>query len=256
MSAPANVAPEETLDEFCVKVKTLLLAIQNYFPECEKTTEALQYIEMIVPSAIEVEEDGSPNAPKGGQQPVFRGNDMLKKYLINEWYTSMLPYLDACNQRDSRALLGADIEALEKFGFREKWSEFDEESKEVMWEYLIEINTLAVWYCEGEKNIKEKDVMDRVTKAADGLVEQHADGRITIDPKKLQDPNAMANIASVLGDVQNIMGNGEDLSGIAQMASSMLGGFGGPPGQADLSQLFGGGGSFEKPSKKNNMKNY
>lgn len=247
-----NVAPEDTLDEFCLRIKTLLLAIQNYFPECKKTEEALEYLEVVLPTAIDVEEDSENGAPP--EPHPFKGNDMLKKFIINEWYQSMLPYLDACNKKDARALLGADIDALDKFGFREKWAEFDEESKEVMWEYLTAINTLAVWYCEGEKNMTEKDVMDRITDAAKGFVEQHDDGKITIDPKKLQDPEAMAQIGALLGDVQSIMGSNGDSSGIAQIASSLLGNMGGPAGNpADvLGAVFGGGQRKGKGKSKMN----
>ena len=114
--------------DFFQLLKLFLTTINRTFPECEKTSEFLVLFEFMESSDMKAE----------------------KEKVIRTWYETMKPYIKECKAQNDNVLLRADIGILEEMDIRSKWSdpEFDQDSKNVLWEYVNRLNYFACLYCE------------------------------------------------------------------------------------------------------------
>ena len=124
-AASAKPDPKE---EFFQLTKTLITAVKNVFPECAKTQEALDQLTFIETSNM----------------------GAAKDMLIRKWYETMKPYVEQCVQKNDNVLLRAEIDILDKLDIKPKWNDpdFDQESKDIMWEYINTLNYLSCLYSE------------------------------------------------------------------------------------------------------------
>jgi hypothetical protein len=216
MSAAA--AATNPLEEFFQLCKTLMAAVKATFPECEKTQMALEQLEFIETS----------------------GMTSMKETLIRTWYSTMKPFVQDCVQKNDHILLRSNIKFLDDFDLKSKWSDpdFDQESKDVLWEYINNLNYLSIMYSESSP-----EHMDGLTAVASRLAETaqleiSEDGKLSFNLKALQSlltsENAQGDLASLMPLaaplMENLMGGagaGGEGGGLqaflqAQMAS-MLG---------------------------------
>jgi hypothetical protein len=66
----------------------------------------------------------------------------MRARCVREYVDVMAPYFDRCTQRDE-SLLGEDILFLSRLSLPLKWGVMDAETKDVVWLYINELNTLA-----------------------------------------------------------------------------------------------------------------
>lgn len=219
MSAAAAKTTANPLEDFYQLCKTLMTAVKATFPECEKTQAALAELEFIENS----------------------GMDSMKETLIRTWYDTMKPYVQACVQKNDNVLLRADIKFLDEFDLKTKWmdSDFDKESKDVLWEYINNLNYLACMYSESSPEHMEglTTVASRLAETAQ--LEITEDGKLSFNLKALQsllsDESQQGDLAALMPLaaplMENLMGgakkDGNSEGGLqaflqAQMAS-MLG---------------------------------
>jgi|LauGreDrversion4_2_1035121.scaffolds.fasta_scaffold01409_12 hypothetical protein len=215
-TAPSSSKP---LEDFFQLTKTLMTAVKNVFPECTKTQEALAQLEFIETSNVE----------------------SLKTMLIETWYQTMKPYIQECVQKNDNVLLRSNIKVLDQLDIKTKWAdpEFDQESKQIMWEYINTLNYLACLYSESSP----EDVQGLST-AASRLAEA-AQFEITDDGKfsfniqafqaLLSDKSKQSEIAALMPLaaplMQNIMGGGsadgaDGASGLQAFLQAQMGNFG------------------------------
>lgn len=218
MSAATANPSANPLEDFFQLCKTLMTAVKATFPECEKTQTALAKLEFVENS----------------------GMDSMKETLIRTWYDTMKPYVQACVQKNDNVLLRADIKFLTEFDLKTKWADpdFDQESKDVLWEYINNLNYLACMYNESTPEHMEglTTVASRLAETAQ--LEISEDGKLSFNLKALQslltDEGNQGDLAKLMPLaaplMENLMGGGNKEGGEgglqaflqAQMAS-MLG---------------------------------
>jgi hypothetical protein len=214
----------DPLNEFFRLAKTLMIAVKNVFPECEKTQDALAQLEFIEASNM----------------------DHMKEVLIRSWYTTMKPYVQACVQKNDNVILRADIDVLDKLDIKAKWSDpdFDQESKDTLWEYVNTLNYLSCLYNES----KPEDVQDLAhfaSKLAEtAQIEMTEDGKFSFNIKAFESlvtdkskSGEIANLMSQAGPLMaNLFGGGGDggaPSGLQSLLAAQMSSFSGffPPAQ-------------------------
>ena len=204
------------LEDFFQLCKTLMTAIKTTFPECEKTQAALAQLEFIESSGL------TP----------------MKENLIRKWYDTMKPYVQECVAKNDNVLLRSKIKVLDEFDLKSKWTDpdFDQESKDVLWEYINNLNYLAIMYSESSPEQIQglTAVASRLAETAQ--MEISEDGKLSFNLKALQSlltDDSKGDLASLMPlaapIMENMMGGGDGAgsSGLqaflqAQM-STMLG---------------------------------
>lgn len=216
MSASFSTNPLEDFYQLC---KTLMTAVHTTFPECEKTQSALEQLECV------------------------STNTSMKESLIKKWYKTMKPHVQDCVQKNDHVLLRANLKVLDEFDLKSKWMDpdFDQESKDVLWEYINNLNYLSIMYSESSPEDMEglAAVANRLADTA--KLEVKDDGTMTFNIKALQslftDESKQGDLAALMPLaaplMENLMGSGNgggaDGGGLqaflqAQM-STMLGQF-------------------------------
>jgi hypothetical protein len=205
MSTPKTNNPLEDFFQLC---KTLVTAIKNVFPECEKTQSALAQLEFIENS----------------------GMAQMKENLIRKWYDTMKPYVQECVAKNDNVLLRSKIKVLDDFDLKVKWTDpdFDQESKDVLWEYINNLNYLAIMYNESSPEQIEglTAVASRLAETAQ--MEISDDGKLSFNLKALQSfltDDKKGDLASLMPLAAPIMEN-------------MLGGAAGGDGASSGLQAF------------------
>ena len=194
MSAAA--ATNNPLEDFFQLCKTLMSAVSTTFPECERTKTALSELEFIETSGMET----------------------MKETLIRTWYDTMKPHVQACVQKNDNVLLRANIKFLDELDLKTKWTDpdFDQESKDVLWEYINNLNYLACMYSESSPEHMEglTSVASRLAETAQ--LEISEDGKLSFNLKALQslltDESKQGDLAALMPLaaplMENLMGGG------------------------------------------------
>ena len=187
MSAPTT----NPLEDFFQLCKTLMTAVKTTFPECEKTQTALAQLEFIETSQM----------------------TSMKENLIRKWYDTMKPFVQDCVQKNDNVLLRSKIKFLDDFDLKVKWTDpdFDQESKDVLWEYINNLNYLAIMY-----NESSPEQIQGLTAVASRLAESaqleiSEDGKLSFNLKALQslltDDKKQGDLASLMPLAAPIMEN-------------------------------------------------
>lgn len=234
MSEDTTVAPagskSNPLEDFFQLTKTLMKAVNNVFPECTKTQEALTQLEFIEASNVE----------------------SMKTMLIETWYQTMKPYIQECVQKNDNVLLRSNIKVLDQLDIKLKWAdpEFDQESKEIMWEYINTLNYLACLHNESTPEEVQglSTAASRLAEAAQFEISD--DGKFSFNIQAFQallsDKSKQSEIASLMPLaaplMQNIMSGAGGGGGMDGLAGSGL--------QAFLQAQMGNFGNMFKNEKK------
>lgn len=176
-------------EQFFELLQTLLTAVHDVFPECNKTVDALKELEVI----------------------ADLGMEEMKVTLINAWYETMKPYITECVQKHDAVLLQANIEILDKLDLKSKWTDpdFYPESKEIMWEYINRLNYLACMFVEStpEQIQNLHTTASKIMEA--GNIEFSDDGKITVDMAAItRNPGELMGMMSSI--LPMMMGDGGD----------------------------------------------
>ena len=181
--ADSSVNPVE---DFFQLMKTLLTAVKNVFPECEKTQAALAQLEFMESSNLTT----------------------AKEMLVRKYYETVKPHIKDCVAKNDNVILRAEIEMLTTLGIKEKWRDpdFDAESKDVLWGYINSLNYLCCLH-----NESTPEEVQGIAAAATRLAEEAQfdisdDGNISFNIKAFQSLLSSDSAQSDLGQIMQGMG--------------------------------------------------
>ena len=202
--ATADVNP---LEDFFQLAKKLIIAVNTVFPECEKTLGAMEKMEVIDQSNMTT----------------------MKEMLVRQWYETVKPYMDQCTKKNDNALLRANIPVLDQLDIRSKWNhpEFSQESKDVMWTYINNLNYWACLYCEADTEQVQGLAAAATRLAETANIEISEDGKLSFNIQAFQE---LVTNPGNQGDINTLMQTA------APMPSGLLGGEGGSGGLQALLQ--------------------
>lgn len=175
-----------------------------------------------------------------------------RESFINEYHESMKPFFERCNRRDVTLFTEECIDMLREVNMRAKWLDdsIDNETRDVIWQYVLELNKLAQMYVGLFSKIPST-TLDRIQQTAVTLAGKISAGEMTpgdlnlasigqevvdglseeeisaFTENLLSDPSALANLAAGF-----TASSGVDPM---QMAQSMMGG--GQGGGAEASAM-------------------
>ena len=85
-------------------------------------------------------------------------SDELKDKSIRAWHDAMMPFYDLCREKNADAILKARCWILERIKFEHVWRDptLDDESRDILWEYVNNLNSYANMYCTMSPDLLEK----------------------------------------------------------------------------------------------------
>ena len=202
-STASTEPPTDPAKDFCELLTTMMTAVAAVFPECEETKKALESIKLL--DAV----------PAG------------KKTLVETWYSTIKPHMDAFVKRDETVLLAtfSNMPLLKPLNMRAKWGEFEHDDQDTMWSYVNSLNYLAVLY-----NETSPEQIDGLAAAASKIAQDadfsmSDDGRFSFNmqafQKYLKNPSEIQNLVQQFGPLMSTLGGG-DGSGAATPALQAL----------------------------------
>jgi hypothetical protein len=173
--------------------------------------------------------------------------DSAKDMLIRKWYDTMKPHVEDCVKKNDNVLLRADIDILDKLDIKVKWSDpdFDDASKDVMWEYLNTLNYLACLYVESSPEEVQglHAAASRLAESAEFALSE--DGKMSFNIRAFQslitDQSKQGDIATLMASagplMQTLMGGagaeGGAPSGLHSFLQAQMGNFASLLGSAE-----------------------
>jgi hypothetical protein len=120
---------------FILRLEELLSTLHETFPECPKVKSAHNDFHQMV-------------------KPV----EPLHDHIVRKWHMDMHPHYETIRKRDIATLLEAKVSLLEKLDMKTKWQDptFDNESREVLFVYLEQLNSYADIHCSVPGNMMSK----------------------------------------------------------------------------------------------------
>lgn len=194
------------LSSFISIVESLVEAVCEVFPECKASEETLSDFRLLV-------------------KPF----PQMHQVMIAKWHETMSPYYDAVRRRDASALFTANISILQKMHFKDKWNDpdFDEQSRQYLYEYIDKLNSFAQVYMG-----VPSQMMGRIDQTAQALVQSLTDGSFnpaTLDIQALsqsvlagipeEELAAFAANIPQLAAAVGSMGNMGDMSSFGNLAN-------------------------------------
>lgn len=202
----ASTAPTDPVKDFCDLLTTMMTAVATVFPECNETKKALDSIQLL---------DAVPGA---------------KKTLLETWYSTIKPHMQAFVARDETVLLAtfSDMPLLKPLDMRTKWGEFEHDDQDTMWSYVNSLNYLAVLF-----NETSPEQIDGLAAAASKIAQDadfsmSDDGRFSFNmqafQKYLNDPGEISNLVQQFGPLMSTLGGSDagDGTGAATPALQAL----------------------------------
>lgn len=169
-----------------------------------------------------------------------------KKEFVKDYYDSLEPYFSRCNERDPTLFTEENIPFLAVVNMRDKWLDesVDDETRDCIWDYILELNKLSQIYCGLFAKIPDA-TLDRIQTLAMGIGERIRSGEMSedeINPQKLWEvAHEVLNELSE-DEIKAFQDNlSTDPSTLAEIAATLTGGMGGDP-MALAMQLMGNGG--------------
>jgi hypothetical protein len=218
-------AASDIVNQFFQMSKAFMMTFSQVFHDCDYTQSALAKLQLI--EATESHE--------------------LKEQLINKWYEIMSPHVQGCIRKDEAIILHTDAvnSVLSDLNIRTKWRDpdFDTESKDVMWEYINNLNSLAVTY--HNTTPEQQQALHSLTRSLmeDADLKTDEDGRISFSAdiftkliSKVSEGGELNGLVQGLGQqlasgvsnplmdmLQGQMGNMQGLLGAAMAAQNAAG---------------------------------
>jgi hypothetical protein len=162
--------------------------------------------------------------------------------IINQYHDCLTPYYQRCAKRDptvfTEGYLQSQNEILTALNLREKWldNSIDDETRDIIWEYVLEMNRYAQLYSGLFARIP-KNTLGKIQSTAVGLANQIQSGKMKLsdlDLNKLgKDVVDGLDPAEIEEFTSNIM---EDPTMLQNLCQSMLSGSG-----IDINSFAGGG---------------
>ena len=118
-----TIADKSVLPYYGYWLGEMLDALIEYFPECGIT----KTVKMKYDMGTQLKQD-------------------FHRMLMRMWHSHMGPVYSACQTRDVETLRNLDFEIFNALKIKEKWEVFDDESKEVFWDYMLALNILTYRY--------------------------------------------------------------------------------------------------------------
>lgn len=192
MDSPCNAA----IDQFIAMETEFLQALSEVFPECGK----LQSCKLQFSLAC--------------QLPSQR------KERIEEWIQYMGPLFEACKDRNvDRVIRNANFPpTVQQIDIEAKWwdADIDEETREVCWTYLLELNKIAMMY-QLYASVPQ-NMMTKITSLATELADGMSSGQ-PLDLQKVQDRVKGA----VTDDELQQFAQGVDFANVQNLQKSLMG---------------------------------
>ena len=154
------------------------------------------------------------------------------EYIINRYHNCLTPYYQRCAKRDptvfTEGYLQSENEILNALNLRQKWldNDIDDETRDVVWEYVLELNRYAQLYSGLFARIP-KNTLGKIQSTAVSLANQIQQGKMKLSDLDLNklgkdvvdglDPNEIQEFTN------NIM---EDPTMLQNLCESMLSGSG------------------------------
>lgn len=174
-----------------------------------------------------------------------------KEEFVKDYYESLEPYFSRCNARDPTLFTEENIPFLAVVNMREKWldASVDDETRDCIWDYILELNKLAQMYCGLFAKIPDA-TLERIQTMAQSIAARIQSGEMSpadLSPEKLteigQDVVDGLSEEEIKAFTDNIL---SDPSALQELASSLTGGMGGDP-MALATALMGSGGGDGNP---------
>lgn len=120
---------------FIVRLEELLTTLRETFPECEKVKNAHDDFFKLV-------------------KPV----EALHDFIVRKWHKDMKDHYETIRKRQVDELFKANISLLEKLDMKTKWQDptFNEESREILFMYLEQLNSYADIHCSVPTHLMNK----------------------------------------------------------------------------------------------------
>ena len=141
--------------------------------------------------------------------------------LITDYYNNLKPHFKRCSERDVTLFTEDNIAILKEVNMRDKWLDntVNDETREVIWEYILELNKLSQM-CVGLFSQIPSATLDRIQQTAMALAGKISSGELSagdldlssigqevvdglseeeiasFTENLLSDPSALANLAS------------------------------------------------------------
>lgn len=210
------MAASKTVQSFLERLEDMLDALHEVFPDCKKVEKVLTDF-----------------------RTMIKPNPGMHTFAIQGWHAEVSPYYEPIRRRDIDTLLHAEISMFRKVDIAGKWQDakFNDESRQILFEYLDDLNKHACLYCALPQNM-----MSKIEETAGNLISKFETGEM-----KPEDMNFQQISQSILGDMTE-QDKQDFMQNMPQMQNTMMmllggGGSGGGGGQAQLfSMLLGGGG--------------
>jgi len=132
----------DVLPAFVSTVEELLNGLFDVFPECDKVKKKLLKFRAFVKTPAVLDEQGAVL-----EEPRIKIDGA--KMLIKDWHSQMSPFYDVVRRRDMATLFNSDLKIIEELDIRTKWQdpEFDQESRENLFQYIDSLNMYSQMYC-------------------------------------------------------------------------------------------------------------
>ena len=129
--ATSNDLIATTLHGFTDILCQFLEACLEVWPEDTTISDYKLKLDLSVNQAV------SPSLKKAAMEKV-----------IHAYHKCLTPYYDRCNRKDPTVFTETTIEMFEEVGLRQKWLDenIDEDTREAVWEYVLELNRYAQLY--------------------------------------------------------------------------------------------------------------
>lgn len=217
----------ELLSLFVQTVEDLLNGLHDTFPECDKVYQELLRFRSFVKNPDE--KDEKDNVIHKGQIKQ-KGAEML----IKDWHKDMQQHYESFTARDSHTILNSGIPMIQKLDIQQKWNDptFEQSDREILFEYIDNLNNYAQLYCCFTPNMLNK--MEMIANDLAGKVQRGETDFAQIDIFALgqqivegQSEDDLMHLLGNVGQLQKMMQSTvskmspEEMKMVHQMQSTM-----------------------------------
>jgi hypothetical protein len=146
-----------------------------------------------------------------------------KEELLQVWNQFMGPLAQACQQKNAEVVMKAQNfpPYIQKINIEEKWQEVDEETREVIWQYLNELQKYSQMYLLYKA--VPSNMMQKIQTMAMGMAEQMKTGEMNANDLNIEALSQRVTQEINESDIQdfaaNMMGN---MDSVGSLLGSMM----------------------------------
>lgn len=173
-----------------------------------------------------------------------------KKEFVKDYYDSLEPYFSRCNERDPTLFTEENIPFLAVVNMRDKWLDesVDDETRDCIWDYILELNKLSQIYCGLFAKIPDA-TLERIQTLALGIGERIRSGEMS--PEECNPQKCFEIAHEVLNGLSEeeikAFQDNIDLDNLGEIAATLTGGMGGDPMALAMQMMGNGGGEGGNP---------